>query len=266
VATWERDWPAGSGGWWWPAPCTPPSPTSRFWPIRPVLTSVPPCPEPGPWTSPAPMSGPSSTSTCGASGSLCWTGRRGATPRSRSVLRRQAPHRARHEPPRRSWYCARNAAELSTGASMAGPALANPPLAAPASAAPGCHLYWHEHHPARSRRICRPTPVTTKAGSAIAVRSRVYSAQLTFSIVRAAKIRAAGRPPPALAGAAGTPGAIAAATRPALWSTAPLPARYHGAAARSGAASFRLAARACPGEIPQRKTADSRIPRRRPRA
>jgi hypothetical protein len=205
VATWERDWPAGSGGWWWPAPCTPPSPTSRFWPIRPVLTSVPPCPEPGPWTSPAPMSGPSSTSTCGASGSLCWTGRRGATPRSRSVLRRQAPHRARHEPPRRSWYCARNAAELSTGASMAGPALANPPLAAPASAAPGCHLYWHEHHPARSRRICRPTPVTTKAGSAIAVRSRVSSAQLTFSIVRAAHIRAAGRPPPALAGAAGDP-------------------------------------------------------------
>ncbi|HEX5288227.1 MAG TPA: hypothetical protein VFX25_05110 [Streptosporangiaceae bacterium] len=99
----------------------------------------------------------------------------------------------------------RNAAELSTGASMGGPALANPPLAAPASAAPGCHVYWHEHDPARSRRICRPAPVTTKAGSAIAVRSRVSSAQLTVSIVRAAQIRAAGRPPPALADAAGDP-------------------------------------------------------------
>src|SRR6202042_2833889 len=48
----------------------------------------PACPEPGPWTSPAPTSVPSLTSTCAAGRSPCWTSRHNATPRSRSVPRR----------------------------------------------------------------------------------------------------------------------------------------------------------------------------------
>ena len=47
--------------------------------------------EPGPWTSPAPTSGPSSTSTCAASHKPCWTSRHHATPRSPSVPRRRNP-------------------------------------------------------------------------------------------------------------------------------------------------------------------------------
>ncbi len=42
----------------------------------------------GPWTSPAPTSGPSSTSTCAAGRKPCWTSRHPATPRSRPVPRR----------------------------------------------------------------------------------------------------------------------------------------------------------------------------------
>ncbi len=47
-------------------------------------------PEPGPWTSPAPTSGPSSTSTCAAGRKPCWTSRHHATPRSRSAPRKPA--------------------------------------------------------------------------------------------------------------------------------------------------------------------------------
>jgi dienelactone hydrolase len=90
VTTWERDWELLTGrkrGFWWPARCTPPSPTSRCWPIRPASTSAPASPGPGPWTSPAPTSGPSSTSTCAAGRKPCWTSRRRATLRSRSAPR-----------------------------------------------------------------------------------------------------------------------------------------------------------------------------------
>ena len=47
VTTWERDWELLTGWkrWlWWPARCTPPSPTSRCWPIRPASTSAPALP------------------------------------------------------------------------------------------------------------------------------------------------------------------------------------------------------------------------------
>jgi len=77
---------------WYPA--VPSSPTSRCWPIRAASTSAPGSPEPGPRTSPAPTSGPSSTSTCAARRKPCWTSRHHATPRSRSVPRRQKPARA----------------------------------------------------------------------------------------------------------------------------------------------------------------------------
>jgi dienelactone hydrolase len=91
VTTWERDWKllaAGSGGSWWPARSTPPSPTWRSWPVNSASTSTPAFPEPGPWTSPAPTSGPSSTSTCAAGRKPCSTSRHRATPRSRSVPRK----------------------------------------------------------------------------------------------------------------------------------------------------------------------------------
>ena len=56
---------------------------SAFW----EKVVAPPSPEPSPWTSPAPTSGPSSTCTCAANRRPCWTSRRRATPRSPSAPR-----------------------------------------------------------------------------------------------------------------------------------------------------------------------------------
>src|SRR5579863_5591830 len=63
----------------------PPLPTWRCWPSRTASTAVPASPGPGPWTSPAPTSGHSSTGTSGANRRRCLTSRHHATPRSRSL-------------------------------------------------------------------------------------------------------------------------------------------------------------------------------------
>ena len=64
------------------------------WPISSASTSAPTLPAPGPWTSPAPTSGPSSTCTCAASRKPRWTSRHPATPRSRSAPRIAAKGRS----------------------------------------------------------------------------------------------------------------------------------------------------------------------------
>ena len=74
---------------WYPA-----TPSGGRAPIRSASTPALASPEAGPWTSPAPTSGPSSTSTCGANHKSCWTSRHHATPRSRSVPRRLKPARS----------------------------------------------------------------------------------------------------------------------------------------------------------------------------
>jgi dienelactone hydrolase len=91
VATWERDWELLTGWkrWLVVAGAVHASFTTwRCWPIRSASTSAPACPGPGPWTSPAPTSGPSSISTCAAGRKPCWTSRHRATPRSRSAPRK----------------------------------------------------------------------------------------------------------------------------------------------------------------------------------
>ncbi|HXL92813.1 MAG TPA: alpha/beta hydrolase [Streptosporangiaceae bacterium] len=77
VESWERDWKLLTGWKRWLLVAGA---------IRSVSTPAPSFPEPGAWTSPAPMSGPSSTTTCAAHHRHCWTSRHRATPRSRSRL------------------------------------------------------------------------------------------------------------------------------------------------------------------------------------
>ena len=95
VTTWERDWKRLTGWkrWLLVAGAVHASFTDlALWPIRSASTSAQASPEPGPWTSPAPTSGPSSTSTCAAGRKPCLTSPRHATPRSPSVPRTELAH------------------------------------------------------------------------------------------------------------------------------------------------------------------------------
>ena len=88
VTTWERDWELLTGWkrWLLVAGAVHASFTDLALLADQIgVDTAPASPEPGPWTSPAPTSGPSSTSTCAASRKPCWTSHHHATPRSRSV-------------------------------------------------------------------------------------------------------------------------------------------------------------------------------------
>ena len=85
VITWERDWELLTGWkrWLVVAGAVHASFTdlALLADQTGVIDTGAACPEPGPWTSPAPTSGPSSTSTCAAGRKPCWTSRHHATPR-----------------------------------------------------------------------------------------------------------------------------------------------------------------------------------------
>ena len=92
VTTWEHDWELMTGWKRWLVVAG--AVHASFTDLALLADQIgidiesPIFPEPGPWTSPAPTSGPSSTSTCVAARKPCWTSRRRSTPRSRSVPRR----------------------------------------------------------------------------------------------------------------------------------------------------------------------------------
>ena len=97
VITWERDWKLLTGWKRWLVVAG--AVHASFTDLALLADQVgidiaPACPEPGPWTSPAPMSGPSSTCTCAARRNPCWTSRHHGIPRSRSVPRLAAKRRS----------------------------------------------------------------------------------------------------------------------------------------------------------------------------